>query len=105
MKLTQDVKKLIEQISKSYRPDKIILFGSTAKLGPKEDRDIDLLIVKNTNKDPLRCSYEVRKCISTNLPLDILVYTPIELKKRYNLGDSFIKEVLETGKIVYEKNQ
>lgn len=103
MKLSKDLDKLITQIKNSYNPNKIIIFGSTARFGPKEDRDVDLLIIKDTKKDHIRRSYEVRKCIDTKFPLDILVYTPSEFKKRFNLGDMFIREILETGKIVYEK--
>lgn len=103
MKLSIEIRELIQQIRDSYSPNKIILFGSTAKSGPKIDRDIDLLIIKNTKRDLLKRSYEVRKGLTTNLPLDILVCTPKEVKKRFELGDTFIKEIFDTGKTVYEK--
>lgn len=105
MKLSSDIKKLIAQIRDSYNPIQVIIFGSSAKCTRKKDSDIDLLIVKNTKKDPLMRSYEVRKGLNTDLPLDILVYTPEELKKRYRLGDMFVREILETGEKVYEKKQ
>jgi hypothetical protein len=33
---------------------------------------------------------------------DILVYTPSKLEERLKLGDSFLREIFEKGKVVYE---
>lgn len=94
------VKKLID----NYRPEKIILFGSVARNQHTNNSDIDLLIIKKSEKKrPFRIKavFEALRGIKRNYPLDPLVYTPDEIKKRLSIGDYFIKRVLNEGKILY----
>ena len=44
------LKKIVETISEEYTPDKIILFGSYGYGIPNEESDIDLLIIRETDK-------------------------------------------------------
>ncbi|MCS6951165.1 MAG: nucleotidyltransferase domain-containing protein, partial [bacterium] len=53
------VKKLVE----SYAPQKIILFGSYASGRAREDSDIDLLIVKDTQQPHLDRWREVKRLL------------------------------------------
>ena len=67
--------------------------------------DIDLLIIKNSNKKrPFRIKevFEALRGMDRSLPVDPIVYTPDEINKRLALGDYFIREVLEQGKLMYE---
>lgn len=41
------VKEIVDQL-KSYKPEKIILFGSYVHGKPGEDSDVDLVIIKTT---------------------------------------------------------
>jgi hypothetical protein len=36
--------------------------------------------------------------------MDILVYTPEEIKKRLEIGDFFFIEILEKGKVLYARD-
>jgi len=38
------------------------------------------------------------------MALDLLVRTPQQISRRLAMGDSFIREILERGKVVYEAN-
>ena len=99
---SKEIKKIVEQIIKNYKPEKIILFGSFAWGNPIKDSDIDLFIVKNTNKPKGERLAKVEKILSErNVPLDILVYTPGEVKKRLALGDFFVEDIVKKGKIIY----
>ena len=49
-KYQSEIRKLTEVISKEYKPEKIILFGSMARNQANEDSDIDMLIIKKTKK-------------------------------------------------------
>lgn len=97
------IQEVANKIAKEYKPEKIILFGSFAWGKPGPDSDVDLFIVKKTKKDPLRRCYELRKIIEPIFPLDILVFTSQDVKKRLSLGDFFIKQILNQGKLLYEK--
>ena len=52
--MKEEVKRIlsevVEKLKSEYKPLRIILFGSYAFGNPTEDSDIDLLILKNTNK-------------------------------------------------------
>jgi len=102
MKAQKEIQKIKEQIVKNYKPEKIILFGSFADGKPHKDSDVDLLVIKRTKKAKTKRHLEVdRMLLDRNMPLDILVYTPAEIKKRLLLGDFFIKDIIKQGKILY----
>lgn len=92
---------IIEQIVKTYQPQKIILFGSYARGTQNQDSDIDLLVIKDTQEDFITRIRNVRKSLLCPLPLDILVYTKDEIDK---LKDEwFINDILKEGIVVYEQ--
>ena len=104
MKNQKEIQKIKEQIVKNYKPEKIILFGSFAYGKPNENSDLDLLIIKKTKDSRVERIKDVLMGVESNLPLEPLVYTPKELAARLKLGgDFFIEEVLNRGKIIYEK--
>ncbi|MCM8809705.1 MAG: nucleotidyltransferase domain-containing protein [Candidatus Omnitrophica bacterium] len=97
------VKKLVEK----YDPEKVILFGSYAYGNPTEDSDIDILIIKNTDKKRRVDRFvEVKRLLYNPdfyIPISPIVLTNQEVKERLEIGDDFIEEILTKGKIVYEK--
>ena len=96
------IEQIVERLVSQYDPDRIILFGSRAAGSPREDSDIDLLVVKETEARPLDRRIEVERLLSDRLaPLDIHVYTPAEVRALFSIGDPFIEEVIEKGKVVY----
>ena len=110
-KLQKEIEKIVKSL-KSYNPEKIILFGSAVDGKMRENSDIDILIVKQTDESPYKRYTKAAKLLYTpeqigknyfSFPIDLRVYTPKEIKYRSNLGDFFIQEILEKGKIVYEK--
>jgi len=100
-----EIKKITRQIIEKYKPEKIILFGSFAWGKPNKDSDFDILIIKETRKSHYRRIPEVRSYLhDVNRAMDILVMTPKELARRIQLGDFFIKNILQKGKILYERS-
>ena len=95
---------VIDRIAEWCKPEIIILFGSFAKGKQNKASDIDLLIIKKSDKKrPFRVKeiFESLRGMDRNFPLDPIVYTPDEIDERLALGDYFIKEVLKEGKVVY----
>src|SRR5450759_3012363 len=90
-------------VAKRFQPRKIILFGSYAYGKPTEDSDVDLLVVMNrTRYRGERMSLRIRLAVQRDFPMDLLVRTPADVKKRLRWGDFFIREIMEKGKIMYE---
>lgn len=99
------ISELVTKIANGYNPDKIILFGSYAKGTANEDSDVDLLVIKETDTPRPERTFQVRKMLyGMMIPLDILVYTPIEIRESQKSKLNFLHEVLTTGKTVYERN-
>lgn len=96
------VKDLCEQIVRAVHPQKIILFGSYAYGRPNEDSDIDLLVVMPFEGHPAYQAANIRMQVESRMPMALLVRTPEFLAERIALGDFFIQEVIEEGKVIYE---
>lgn len=93
---------VIQRLIDAYDPERIILFGSHATGGPQKESDIDLLIVKESDQRPIDRQVEVERLLSDRqVPLDLLVYTPQELRDLYAAGSPFIEEVVESGRVLY----
>ena len=102
MKINAQIKNLCRQIVEGFNPQKIILFGSYAYGKPNADSDIDLLVVMVYEGNELEQMVKVRRRLKSTFPLDVLVKTPAQLKERSEMGDFFIREIIEKGKILYE---
>jgi len=84
----------------SYKPEKVIVFGSSVRGGWQENSDIDLAIIKKTSQPFYKRAAEVRMLLRSKIPLDVFVFTPeeYELAKKDNL---LIAEIEKTGRVVY----
>lgn len=99
------IEEIISKIIRNYDPDKIILFGSYAKGTANEDSDLDLIIVKNTDKPKHKRGKEVRKFLLGSLiPMDLKVYTPDEFENERSSDFSFLNSAIKDSLIVYERN-
>ena len=98
----KEIKSLSDQIARAVQPQKIILFGSYACGKPSWDSDVDLLVVMPFKGRANRQAVKIRSRIDTNVAFDLLVRTPQQISRRIAMGDSFMRDVLERGKVVYE---
>ncbi|MBA7655669.1 hypothetical protein ES703_63576 [subsurface metagenome] len=102
--LQEELRRIIAILVEKYQPEKMVLFGSLAAGRINEWTDIDLLIIKETEKRPLDRALEAY-CLLGNYrePMDIIVYTPAEVELLLREGSFFVSEVLTEGKVLYEK--
>lgn len=100
--MLKDLKDISRRLIEEYAPEKIILFGSRAEGKDNEGSDIDLAIVKETEKRPLDRRIEVETLLADRaVPIDIVVYTPEEMRTLYSMGSPFIEELVEKGRLLY----
>ena len=96
-----ELNKIVKQLVDSYRPEKILLFGSYAYGEPSADSDLDLLIIKKTSESFMDRLVNVRQIVSDpkrSIPFQPLVLTSDELKERLAIGDQFVEEILSKEK-------
>ncbi len=96
---------LVQKIVKGYKPEKIILFGSAAQGKLRAGSDIDLCIIKRTRKRRLDRSDDILPLIPSEIPVDLVVYTPEEWGQKYRTGDVMVKEIHDSGKILYDRKK
>lgn len=104
-KIEEMISEIVSKIKKEYYPSKIILFGSYAYGHTDRDSDIDLLIIKNTQERPIDRQVAVTRIVSDPkrlVPLEVIVLTPEEVHERLEIGDQFLKQILDKGEILYE---
>ncbi len=101
----EKIKEITDKIVNEFQPDKIILFGSYAWGEPDENSDVDLLVIKNSQKSKFERGLELRKLLSfSKMALDTLVYTPKEIEESINKNHNFFMEdIVRNGKILYQK--
>jgi predicted nucleotidyltransferase len=96
------IRRFARQVAERFRPDKIILFGSYAYGTPHADSDVDVLVVMPARNE-LDMSAKISITIDPPFPLDIVVRTPKNMKWRLEEGDSFLREIISRGQVLYEK--
>lgn len=104
---------LIVEKLKGTNPEKIILFGSYAYGEPGDNSDLDILVVTRDEIMPssfseksmiyLRISKAISE-IKREFPVDLIVHTKPMYKKFIENNSLFARELLEKGKVLYEKS-
>lgn len=98
----QQINDIGRMIGNRFHPQRVILFGSYADGHPTEDSDVDLLVVMPVKDSQVDQSVEIRLSVRAPFPMDLLVRTPEKIKERLSMGDSFIRSILTSGRVIYE---
>ncbi|MGD8405801.1 MAG: nucleotidyltransferase domain-containing protein [Anaerolineales bacterium] len=96
------IDEVVRQIAEKFHPQKIILFGSYARGEPRPESDVDMLVIMDTPLKESQQSLEIRRHLGVMFGLDLIVYTPKRLEERVKMGDWFLRDVMEEGKVVYD---
>ena len=103
VKLDSELNRWTEILKNDYSAQKIIIFGSFANGKISRWSDIDLVIIKDTEKSFLDRIKEVFLLLHPQVGVDILVYTPQEFKSLSARRIFFQKEINAKGITIYER--
>ncbi len=93
---------LVERIVANYAPEKILLFGSQAKQQAGAGSDIDLLIIKSTSLPMGRRGRNVVALLADSpVKVDLLFYTPEEIRAECRDPLSFISSIMASARVIY----
>ena len=98
------IRAVVKQIAVKFQPEKIILFGSYAYGQPRPESDVDLLVIIDTPLRNREQAAQIARAIDYHFGLDLLVRSPQQLAERLALGDFFLQEVTEKGKVLYARS-
>jgi uncharacterized protein len=90
-----------EEVARRFRPLKVILFGSYAYGNPTPDSDVDLLVITPRGGGPRKAT-RIRLACQHHFPMDLLVRSPGEIRRRIEMEDPFMKEIISRGVVLYE---
>ena len=99
IEILDSIEKYIKEISKYYKIDAIILFGSYAKGTNHEDSDIDIAVISSDIKDKFD---DGAKLISLTWGIDTRIEPHLILTEEFKENETpFIDEVIKTGVEIY----
>ncbi len=94
---------IIRRIVETISPQKVILFGSQSRGDARPESDLDLLVIADSTQPRYRRSAPLYGALSDILvPMDILVYSPQEVKEWSEVPQAFVTTAVREGKVLYE---
>lgn len=99
--LESELERVLKILRDSYDPVLVYVFGSMASGTVNEWSDIDMVIVKRTNKRFLDRTAEVLDLIEPRVGIDVVVYTPEEWAVMVREKAFIRKEIAGKGKLLY----
>jgi uncharacterized protein len=99
----QNIKRYCDAIAASFKPERIILFGSHANGQADENSDVDVLVVmRNARRLGRHPAAAIRMKVRSDFPVDMLVRDEREVTRRVKERDLFMLEITERGRVMYE---
>jgi predicted nucleotidyltransferase len=97
-----DIRAFVDQVLKRFHPSRVILFGSYAYGQPTSDSDVDLMVVMRHRSSGPAVATRIRLACPADFPMDLIVRSPAELRRRLAMGDSFLRDVTSNGIVLHE---
>ncbi|MCL2284207.1 MAG: nucleotidyltransferase domain-containing protein [Fibromonadales bacterium] len=97
---------------KELKPYKVILFGSYAKGTATKDSDLDVLVILDSDEFAKTFDERTKRwdmiypvVLETNrkIALDVITYSKAEYEYLLKDRDFFVREIADTGKVLYER--
>ncbi|HET8761619.1 MAG TPA: nucleotidyltransferase domain-containing protein [Nitrospiria bacterium] len=107
MSLATIDQKLLEKVTNTiverFHPRRIILFGSRARGEARPDSDVDLFVEMESTRRPPERAIEVSSVFGLRpWPLDVVVYTPDEVKRLRRVRGTLLSVIEREGTVLYE---
>ena len=98
------MQEIVRRIVEVMHPEKIILFGSRSRGDARHGSDIDILVIADSKEPRYRRAAPLYGALSDILcPMDILVYSPDEVKEWSEVRQAFVTTAIREGEVLYEK--
>jgi uncharacterized protein len=97
-----EIQDFVDRVVGKFRPAAVILFGSYAYGKPTADSDVDLMVVMPHRGSGAKIAKKIRLACPRAFPMDLIVRSPAEVRRRIRTGDQFLREVTSKGIILHE---
>jgi predicted nucleotidyltransferase len=96
------LQQIIRRIVDVAHPERIIMFGSSARGEMRNDSDVDLLVIKDGNFDYYNLLGEIyMNLFGVGIGVDVIIATPEQVEKYKNINYLVIAPAIREGKEVY----
>jgi len=98
------IDRMVRRISRKFRPDRIILFGSRARGDSKPGSDVDLLVIMTVRGSLRKKRVELRLAVhDIQVPKDILVVRPEDAEVQKDIPGTIVRYALREGRTLYAR--
>ncbi len=97
-----EISRIVEAL-RAYEPEKVILYGSFARGDYHAGSDLDLIIVKETDRLFTDRIGDVLLLCRSRIPVEPLVYRPSEITAMLEKGNDFLETAMKEGVVLYEQ--
>lgn len=99
-KLIGEWLRMKREIQRRILPQKVILFGSFARGATSRWSDIDLVIIKESDRPFFERVREIIGILKPRVGVDLLVYTPQEVERAIRTSRFLREEVFQKGRVI-----
>jgi predicted nucleotidyltransferase len=99
---TERIADLCQRIVDGFQPERIVLFGSFAYGEPTPWSDVDLLVIMPHQGSARQAAATILQHVQPDFGVDLLVRSPAEVAQRLAMGDYFMQEIMDRGRVLYE---
>jgi predicted nucleotidyltransferase len=97
-----EIRAFVESVVARFNPTRIILFGSYAAGRPTRDSGVDLMVVMPHRGPAARVATRIRLACPRSFPMDLIVRSPAEVRRRLAMDDPFLSEITSKGVVLHE---
>ena len=109
---TKEIEFIKEKLSEKFKPEKVILFGSQARMDSDKNSDIDLLVITNTienRSQPAADEPQAQKLMvdmdralkGLNYARDIIILSSTEFENDKLIAGTIARYASKEGRIIY----
>ena len=103
--LQAELDRIVPILIDDYGAQKIIAFGSFVQGVKNPWADLDIAIVKKTNRRFLDRTLDVSRLVKSTIATDFVVYTPEEIAEMQRNNHFVRDEILSGGEVLYDQTQ
>lgn len=96
------IESFVHDLVARFHPVRVTLFGSYADGKATADSDVDLLVEMPVVDSGLTNAARMIAALKPGFLVDLIVWTPEQVKLRSAQGDHFLRHAVQHGRVLYE---
>lgn len=99
---TKEIEFIKEKLTEKFNPEKVILFGSQARMDSDKNSDVDLLVITNPNGNRRKLMVEMDRALKgLNYARDIIILSSNEFERDKLIAGTIARYAFKEGRIIY----